>query len=160
MDKGLKIIPVLNLNDDIKIKETVYSLSKKYNQGICLRVSPSDLSNIVKLNNKIKAFLLESNLSRKDLDLLVDIKEKDGQYLQFLNASQQIENLSEWRNYIFASGAFPETLSKYKIDEPAFLPRFDWQNWLRYIKKNKLIRNPIFADYTIRNPIFNESLQY
>lgn len=163
MDKGLKIIPVINLNDDLKIKKTVCSLSKKYNQGICLRVSRSDLLNIVILNNKIRTFLLEFNLYRKDLDLLVDIKEINeigGQYLQFLNISQQIENLSKWRNYIFASGAFPETLSKCKIDKPAFLPRFDWQNWLRYIKTNKLTRKPIFADYTIRSPIFNESLQY
>jgi len=166
MDKGLKIIPVLNLNDNSKIKETVCSLSKKYNQGICLRISPSDLSNpsnIEILNNKIRTLLLDFNLFRKDLDLLADIKEikeNDGQYLRFLNASQQIENLSEWRNFIFASGAFPETLSKCKLDKPAFLPRFDWQNWLHHIKTNKLTRNPIFADYTIRNPIFNESLQY
>ncbi len=166
MDKGLKVIPVLNLNDDSKIKEAVCSLSKKYNQGICLRIAPSDLSdpsNIEVLNKKIRTFLLNFNLSRKDLDLLIDIKEikeKDGQYLQLINASQQIENLSEWRNFIFASGTFPESLSEYKRHEPVFLPRFDWQNWLHHIKTKKLTRNPIFADYAIRNPIFNESFQY
>ncbi len=166
MNKGLKIIPVLNLNDDSKIKKVVCSLSKKYKQGICLRIAPSDLSDpskIEALNKKIKAFLLNFSLSRKNLDLLIDIKEikeGDGQYLQFINASQQIENLSAWRNFIFASGAFPETLSECKFDEANFLPRFDWQNWLHHTKTKKLIRNPIFADYAIRNPIFSKSLQY
>lgn len=162
-NKGLKIIPVLNLNDDSKIKEAIALLSRKYDHGICLRVAPSDLTNTEILNKKIETFLKDFNLSRKNIDLLVDIKEikeSDGQYLQFMNSGQKIENLSEWRNFIFASGAFPETLSKCKFDEPTFLSRFDWQNWLYHIKGKKLKRNPIFADYTIRNPIFNEALQY
>ena len=163
MDIGLKIIPVINLNDDSKIKETVASLSKKYNQGICLRVAPSDLANTKNLNKKIEVFLKEINLSKKNIDLLIDIKEiqeNGGQYMQFVNASQKIEDLSEWRNFIFASGAFPENLSKCKLDEPTFLPRFDWQNWLSYTERKDLTRNPVFADYTIRNPIFKEELQY
>lgn len=161
--KGLKIVPVLNLNDDSKIKEVIASLSKKYNQGICLRVTPSDLKDSGILNNKIETFLKNFDLSRKNIDLLVDIKEikeNGGQYLQFMNVTQKINNLSEWRNLIFASGAFPENLSECKLDEPTFIPRFDWQNWLSFTKEKGLTRKPIFADYTIRNPIFKEALQY
>lgn len=160
MDTGLKIIPVLNLNDDPKIKEAVCLLLEKYNQGICLRIAPSDLSDTEVLNEKIRVFLQDFNLSRENIDLLIDIKEKYGQYLQFINAGQQIRNLSGWRNFIFASGAFPETLSECSFDEATLLPRFDWQNWLYHTKSKKVTRIPIFADYTIRTPIFNESLQY
>jgi hypothetical protein len=161
-DKGLKIIPVLNLNDDSKIKEVIALHSQKYDHGICLRVTPSDLANIETLNKKIETLLKDFNLSRKNIDLLIDIKEikeNGGQYLHFMNASQGIENLSEWRKYIFASGAFPDNMSECRLDEPTFLPRFDWKNWLS-LTKEKLARNPIFADYTIRNPIFREALQY
>jgi len=163
INKGLKIIPVLNLNDDSKIKEAVTSFSKKYDQGICLRVTPSDLVDTETLNKKIETFLKSFNLSRKNIDLLIDIKvikENGGQYLHFMNASQRIENLSGWRNFIFASGAFPENLSGCKLDKQTSLPRFDWQSWSHHIKEKKLTRNPIFADYAIRNPIFNEALQY
>jgi hypothetical protein len=163
MDMGLKIIPVLNLNDDLKIKEAVASLSKKYDQGICLRVTSSDIANPNALNTKIEDFLKNFNLSRKNIDLLIDIKqikEMGGQYLQFMNASQKIKNLSGWRNFIFASGAFPENLSEFKVEKPKSAPRFDWQNWLYHKKKKGLARNPIFADYAIRNPIFKEALQY
>lgn len=163
IDMGLKIIPVLNLNDDPKIKEAICSLLGKNNQGTCLRIAPSDLSNTKVLNNKVKNFLRDFSLPRKSIDLLIDIKEikeRGGQYLQFINASQEIENLLEWRNFIFASGAFPEDLSECKRDETTLLPRFDWQNWLHYSNAKKLKRNPTFADYTIRNPIFYELLQY
>jgi len=163
MNMGLKIMPVLNLNDDLEIKEAACSLSGKYNQGICLRIAPSDLLNTKVLNEKINAFLRDYNLFRKDIDLLIDIKvikEKNGQYIQFINASQQLEYLSEWRKLIFASGAFPENLSECKLDEHTLLPRFDWQNWLYHIQAKKLIRNPIYSDYAIRNPIFNAALQY
>lgn len=160
---SLKIIPVVNLNDDSRIKETIASLSQKNNQGICLRVSPSDLADTEILNKKIETFLKDFNLSRKNIDLIIDIKvikENGGQYLQFMIASQRIKNLSEWRNFIFASGAFPENLLECKLDKPKLLPRFDWQNWLHHIKEKGLTRNPIFADYSIRNPIFKEALQY
>lgn len=163
MDMGLKIIPVLNLNDDQKIKEAITSLSKKYNQGICLRVAPSDLADTEMLDKKIETLLRDFDISRKNIDLLIDIKgikENGGQYLQFMNASQRIKNLSEWRNFIFASGAFPENLSECKLDEPTFLPRFDWQNWLHHVEQKESTRTPIFADYTIRTPILNEALQY
>lgn len=163
MDKNLKIIPVFNLNDDQRIKEAIAEHYKKYNQGICLRVAPSDLADAITLNKKIEILLKDFHLSRKNIDLLIDvkkIKENGGQYLQFMNTSQRIENLSEWRSFIFASGAFPENLSECKFDEPTSLPRFDWQNWSRHIRGKKLTRNPMFADYAIRNPVFNEALQY
>lgn len=163
ISKKLKIIPVLNLNDDTKLKEVVVSAAKKANNGLCVRVTQSDLSDIDALDKKIEAFLENFNLSRNNIDLLIDVKEireLGGQYIQFMNAGQRIASLSDWRNLIFASGAFPENLSECKLDDPTSLPRFDWQNWLGSIKDNKLKRITVFADYTIRNPIFNEATQY
>jgi len=160
---GLKIIPVLNLNEELEFKQELCSLSGKNNLGICLRVTSSDLSdmaNIKTLNDKIKNFLLIFNLNEKNIDLLIDIKEKNDQYSKYINASQTIMNLIKWRNFIFASGAFPENLNGCKLDEQTLLPRMDWQEWVEHKKNKKLQRNPIFADYTIRNPIFIESLQY
>ncbi len=163
-DLGLKIIPVLNLNDDSELKKALCSLSKK--PGICLRITPSDLSSAEKveaLNKKINDFLSEFDLSEKNIDLLIDIKEQYDQYLKCLRSSQHIERLMKWRSFIFACGAFPVDLSECKLDDPTLLPRIDWQNWLKYTdnrSNEKLSRIPTFADYTIRNPIFNESLQY
>ena len=161
--RGLQLKPVLNLNDDSTIKMAIASLAHELNQGICLRIAPSDLVGIDALNDKIETLLAALGLSRNAIDLLIDIKETNedkGWCQQFLNASQGINNLEEWRTFIFASGAFPENLSKCRLDNLTLLPRYDWQIWLSAVKRRSLARNPIFSDYTIRNPIFNERLQY
>lgn len=160
---GAKVSPVINLNDEESIQETASLLYKKYKQGLCLRVAFSDLSNTEKLNEKINAFLLKFDLTEKEIDLLVDIKAIQGnvgQYLQSLNASQKIKNLAEWKSFIFASGAFPKDVGECKIDEPSFLPRSDWHGWLQHARAQTLIRKPNYADYTIRNAIFIDALQY
>lgn len=166
-DLGLKIIPVLNLSDDSELKRVICSISKRHGQGICLRITPSDLSDterVEALNKNLDAFISEFDLNKNSVDLLVDVKEQCDRYLKCLRLSQGITSLAKWRNFIFACGAFPEDLSKCKLDEQTLLPRIDWQNWLKYAGENKsdnkLSRIPVFADYAIRNPIFNESLQY
>ncbi len=161
--KNLKIIPVLNLNDDANLKKSFISVVEKSNNGLCLRITQSDLSDVEALNKKFEAFLKDFKLNKNIIDLLIDLKEireLGGKYMQSINSAQKIINLSDWRNFIFASGAFPENLSECKLDEPTSLPRFDWQNWCDSIKSNKLTRTPVFADYAIRNPIFNEATQY
>lgn len=163
ISKNLKIIPVLNLNDDANLKKSFISVVEKSNNGLCLRITQSDLSDVEALNKKIEAFLKDFKLNKNSIDLLIDLKEIQelgGKYMQSINWAQKIIDLSDWRNFIFASGAFPENLSECKLDEPKFLPRFDWQNWCDSIKSNKLTRTPVFADYAIRNPIFNEATQY
>ncbi|HUC01538.1 MAG TPA: hypothetical protein VMA75_01375 [Candidatus Paceibacterota bacterium] len=163
MGLGAKLIPVLNLNDDDSIKAAACSLYGKYKEGLCLRIASSDLLDPEKLNEKIGAFLAAFNLAEKEIDLLVDIKaiqEKDGLYLQFLTASQKIKNLGSWKNFIFASGAFPKDVGECELDKPNFLPRADWHGWFQHVRTQKLVRKPNYADYTIRNPIFVEALQY
>lgn len=160
---GLTIIPVLNLNDDAEFKEAIVGLSKQYSDGFCLRVTTSDLEAPEELNRKIDVFLKDFDLHRNEIDLLVDvkrIKEDGGEYLRFIKASQRIKALSEWRNFIFASGAFPSSLMDCKVDKETLLPRLDWLNWLKYSKGKELIRHPLFADYAIRNPIFDSATQY
>jgi hypothetical protein len=163
MKIGVKAIPVVNLSDDVKIKEAAGLLCKEYKQGMCVRLVPSDLSDINHLNNTLDNLISRIGLGAHEVDLLIDIKqinEIGGAYLRFINQSQQIRDLNKWRNLIFASGAFPEDLTGCKLDEATSLPRFDWQNWAKHAKSKKLNRLPIYADYTIRTPIFNESLQF
>lgn len=159
---GLDLIPVVNLNDDEEIFQTICSISTKQGAS-CLRLVPSDLNSIEKLNERIENFLKRHSLRESKIDILIDIKEingLDGNYKRLINDSQNIMNLSEWRNFIFASGAFPEELSKFNIDDSNYVPRFDWLNWLKSVNSGNLKRNPIFSDYTIRNPIYKESFQF
>lgn len=159
---GLKLIPVLNLNDDKKIQEAFYVLAKEYGNNLCLRVTPSDLEDIEELDKKLEKFLTDSSLEEKNIDLLVDIKEITGeaQYTKFAALSQKIKTLKNWRNFIFSSGAFPVNLNDCNFTEPTPLPRLDWKGWKEQIENKATKRKPIYADYAIRNPVFNESLQF
>ncbi|HEV2223489.1 MAG TPA: hypothetical protein VGR84_10855 [Candidatus Acidoferrales bacterium] len=159
---GMRLIPVLNLNDDAELKKAVYSAAKNYPRGICLRLVPHDLSDTAKLNKAIQVVLSESKLTEADVDLLVDTKEigANGAYQAYVNASQRIQNLPKWRTFIFASGAFPADLSDCKIDEENFIPRFDLENWVGQLNEKNVLRKPTFADYTIQHPIYKESSQF
>jgi Beta protein len=159
---GLHLIPVLHLSDDAELKKSMRSSAKKYSSGICLRLVPHDLADIAALNKDIKSFLGWSGLTESDVDLLVDAKEiEDGStYAVHAKASQKINDLSKWRTFIFASGAFPSDLMKYKIDEENLIPRLDWKYWLAQIGGDHRTRKPTFADYTIQHPIYKESSQF
>lgn len=158
-ERGAKLIPILNLSDSDGIKKEIRQAFKKYANGICIRIISDDLDDISKLNDKLDATLQYFDTSRGNVDLLVDLKEKCAYYRKYLNLSQDIKDLDKWRNFIFACGAFPENLSECTIDEPKLIPRIEWSSWLD-IRDNRIKRVPTFADYTIRNPIYNETLQF
>ena len=159
---GMRLIPVLNLNDDAEFKKAVQATAKKHSSGVCLRLVPYDLADTVRLNAAIQTFLGGSGLTEVEIDLLVDTKEigANGSYQTYVNASQKIRNLSKWRTFTFASGAFPADLSHCKLDEENFIPRRDWENWAAQLGAKNVARKPTFADYTIQHPIYKESSQF
>lgn len=160
---GLRLVPVVNLNDEKEIKQTACALSKEYSQGLCLRIASSDLIDTDKLNEKLENFLKSFDVLEKNVDLLIDLKsinpESNG-YSRCLNLSQQLRVVAKWRNLIMAAGSFPEDLSNCKFDEATFIPRLEWLGWLSQAREKKLKRLPTYADYAIRNPVFKESSQF
>lgn len=161
-DVGMIMIPVLHLDDDLELREVTRLSARKYSSGICLRLIPHDLGDIAPLNKEIESFLEWSGFAEPDIDLLVDTKEirEDGSYAAYVSASQRVHNLSRWRTFIFASGAFPEDLMRYKIDDENLVPRVDWKNWLNQLRGGSKARKPTFADYTIQHPIYKETSQF
>ncbi len=160
---GATFIPVIYLNDDRQIIETACLLAKENRSGICLRLICSDFSDLTKLNKDITELLSSMKLANEDIDLLVDIKEVEGnrnKYVKYLDLSQKIPNLLKWRTFIFASGAFPKDLSECKFDDENLIPRFDWKNWKDKLNDRILQRKPAFADYTIQHPIYYEVSQF
>ena len=159
---GLFLIPVINLSSDPEFKRAAIALAKKYGHGLCLRLVCADLEDIEKLSKEIESFLKTSVLTKKDIDLLVDLKntyENEDKYYKFGDASQKIPDLSKWRTFIFASGAFPVDLTECEVGEN-YRMRLDWNNWLSQINSKKLKRHPSFADYTIQHPIYRESVRF
>lgn len=155
-EKEMFIIPVLHLSDDAKVVDS----AKKTAHGVCLRLVCNDLDESITLENKIKGILTSVGLEENDVDLLIDIKEighDPSKFSKYFNLSKRIPNLSKWRTFTFASGAFHEDLSKCKIDEENLISRSDWKSWLAHREDTDSVRVPSFGDYTIQYPVYKES---
>lgn len=157
---GLNLIPVMNLSDHIAIKTAIKDAQQKSKNSMCIRVVSSDLENISKLNADLEEITKFLGRSLNDLDLLIDIKDNSSNYVKYSNLSQRINNLTKWRSFIFASGSFPENLSECHVEEPKSIERVEWIEWLNIKNNKQTVRIPTFADYGIRNPIYNEALQF
>ncbi len=157
---GASLIPVVNLSSDEEVGKVSCSLAKKYGHGLCLRLVRSDFKDMPDLMKRLDSFLSSCSVPVDKIDLLVDLKEdENNEYPVILSLCQQIPNLTAWRTFIFASGAFPVDLNGCKVGEKNPLPRSDWKNWSQQ-RNAKLKRHPSFADYTIQHPIYKESTQF
>jgi hypothetical protein len=165
-NRGLIVIPVVNLVDnDVVVDEIFDQVSKKNVEDICVRITIHDLLNIVELNKKLLDFITKRSIIESHVHLLIDLKylgdNTNISYKTLFKAGQSIFNLNKWKTLIFASGSFPMDVSKYKVDDDVGSePRLDWLLWSKEIEEKDLVRRPIFGDYTIRNPIHNDGLQF
>jgi hypothetical protein len=156
---NLHVVPVIHLGEELNILEAV----KNSKHGLSLRLVCSDLEDIENLNIKITKLLTFVELTEKDIDLLVDIKdlpESSDNFSKYINICRRLPNLLKWRTFTFASGAFHEDMSQCKLDEENLIPRKDWNSWAEVTKDESFPRKPCFADYTIQYPIYKESAQF
>jgi hypothetical protein len=156
------IIPVINLSSDPDFLTTASELSKKYKNGLCLRLVRADFIDSKNLAQQIENLLTTYKISPKEIDLMLDLNvtdEQDHEYYNLFSRGQTIPYLQTWRTFTLASGAFPTDLTQCEIGENS-IPRSDWNKWLNSIQQKQLTRMPSFADYTIRHPIYKEAYQF
>lgn len=158
---GLKLVPVINFSDNQSFKATVLESQQVYGHEVCLRISVVDLSDINELNVRLERYLKAANVTEDKVHLLIDIKDDFLNYSTYFASAQKIKNIDKWKNFIFASGAFPIDMSECKFSEDNYIPRKDWLKWSSSITgENVLARVPTYADYGIRHPIYNETYQF
>lgn len=151
------VIVSVNLADSDEYKTLIYGYLKKYGYGLCVRVSRTDLGDLAKLEQELASIVTNSGLDISQIDLLIDIKEEndDQKYTEYFNASQQISTLHDWQNFIFANGAFPETMGIFKSGKEHDQSRTDWIRYNAAIAGEGLNRKPVYSDYSARYPIYD-----
>jgi hypothetical protein len=154
---GVPLIPVISLSSDSATQNAAFVLAKNKKKGLCLRLFRPDFVDSSLLAQNIKKLLVASSLSEENIDLLVDLKNTDEECSKLGAWCGRIPNLSKWRTFTVASGAFPPDLTALSVDIH-FIPRSDWNAWLDQRSK-KLPRKPSFADYTIQHPIYKEPVR-
>lgn len=156
-ENNQNVIVSISPSDSDEFKGLVFNLIKKYNFGLCIRVIKPDLNNIEQLNTKLQSILTLSGLNIANIDLVVDIKEEqdDEKYSQYFQAAQKIASLAEWRNYIFANGAFPASMGGLKSGKEHDISRTDFIRFNAIKSKPGIVRIPTYSDYTMRHPIYD-----
>ena len=158
----LDFIPVVNLTaDSDDFHKHIVDISKKHSlSGICIRISSFDIRNTALVNNRLNKFTKKYSYNKSGISLLIDLKENVGLkvYNTAFKGIQEIEAIDDFDNIILAGGAFPEDMTPYKIDtEINSEIRNDWIGWST-CSREPTGRIPAYGDYTIRHPIYNETV--
>lgn len=144
-------IPVLSLTDSIDILESANNIS---NLGIALRITSSDSECIEDALKEItKTFT--PNL----IDLILDMKHINPEnynekYIVLKSILSEIPNITDYRNIILSTSAFPDTLNSVERYELATAQRLDWMFWKKCINKlnEKFNITLVYSDYGINTP--------
>lgn len=162
---GATVVPVVNVADvPVIFSEVSTLLTEGIVSEVCIRVTPASLKDIAALNAKLEQIFSTLHTSRDKIYLLIDLKYIEpttNQYKGLFDAAQSIEKLESFKGFIFAAGAFPADVSRFRADDnPCSLGRLDWQEWCESVSGKELLRIPTYADYSIRHPHYNDSLQF
>lgn len=150
----LSLIPVTGLARGSPYQSAVRTVLSIHNQGVCLRLSREDIKRptLAKDINTVLSFL---KLPPELVDLIVDLQIIDSSVPTFNTLCELIPSINKWRNFIVASGAFPEDLSGLKKNDIHRLGRTDWISWRdQAITKTSVTRMSIYSDYTIQHALY------
>lgn len=157
---NMKLIPVIELSEDLAYYSLIKIILKIKNNGICLRVYANNdeffNSNFKSVLDKV---ISEFELPLSNWDLLIDLKDvvdsNINLYKQILpNAINSLPYLNEWRNIILAGTNFPMKLDFISARSTGTVGRLEWELWTNLYANSTIIRKPSFSDYGINNHSF------
>lgn len=153
---GLSFIPVIRVAKDQTYNSAVKAVTLIHGQGACIRLTHEEIKQ-PELANKIDTLLAFLEISPENVDLMIDFQFVGQGLPTFKTIYKVLPHVDEWRNLIWAGGAFPEDLSKLKKNDIYWLPRNDWTSWREQIVRSQSgLRLPIFSDYTIQHPRYRD----
>ena len=154
--RQLSLIPVTGLDRTESYLSAVASIIKEDHRGACIRLRRPDIQRPTFLTD-LGRLLTQLELSPPHVHLLVDYQIINNSCPSFANLCSLLPNLSQWRTFTIASGAFTKDLSGFGKNRQHIHTRLDWLTWHGQIASSPpLPRPPSYSDYTIQYPIFEE----
>lgn len=148
----VSLIPVTGIYRDPLYQSAVLNVIEKHNQGVCFRLSREDINRRT-LAQDLKGALSFFKITPEEVDLLLDFQVTEQSIPTFSTLCVQIPNIHEWRNFMVASGAFPEDLRHLERNRQHTIGRLDWLLWRdQVISEISCTRLPTYSDYTIQYP--------
>jgi hypothetical protein len=156
--KSVPFIPVIGLDRTSEYNDAVKGAVAAGGRGCCLRLVAKDLDiDPVSLDKSIGGLLAYLRLARKDVDLILDYGPAVPARSALLHQINALPQLPAWRRLVFASSAFPKNMGDVERHSVESLDREEWLAW-NYLRahSSRLGRMPVFGDYGINHPIFEE----
>lgn len=148
-------VPVTGLSRDAAYQDAVRSVVTADGLGVCLRLKVRELER-PGLSAEMDQLLTRLGVDCGQVDVLVDFGVVGDTLPSLAAVCERLPNLSDWRTFTVASGAFPENLTGMRVGEHV-LSRRDWRTWRDQITvRPPLPRLPAYGDYTIQHPVFRE----
>ncbi len=149
------IIPVVGTDADMATRKVAVKYAKMNDRGLCIRIDDSHFKD-ENLAEHFEDFVKSHGLDIKNVDILVDLQIVDENTMAetVIEKLTRIPQIKDCRSFILSGGAFPKDLSELQPFDTHPLNRNDWKLWREISGSKKLIRKPIFSDYTIQHPIF------
>jgi hypothetical protein len=153
-DLQLSIIPVTGVTRDDTYQAAVNTVLRTHNHGACLRLPLEDIKR-PRLAEEINALLSHLQLQPGLVDLIVDFRIIDRSAPKFETLCKLIPSVNAWRNFIVASGAFPEDLRGLPKNDIHKIERIDWKSWRDQTGEVASVpRVPTYSDYTIQHALY------
>jgi hypothetical protein len=144
----LNPVPVTTLNRSVEYKSAVANCMRTGANGVCIRLSPSDLLDVSFVRHLGDA-QDELGTSPAVTDLLIDYGVFDPEAPEIAKLLSNLPHRKDWRSLIVARGAFPKDLQGFELGARR-IPRSDWTTWVGGMRGSGRLRWPSFSDYTIQ----------
>ncbi len=151
---GMVFAPVTGVTRTVDVSPAL----EHRDHGIGLRLTRPEFE-AGQLPSAIPAFLSRHELSRGDVDLIVDLGAVEemvvGGIAALANAFlADVPNHQEWRTFTVSASAFPISMGGVDRHSHDLVERSDWLAWRDFLHSTRqsLVRLPTYSDYAIQHP--------
>jgi hypothetical protein len=153
--RRLSVVPVTGVGRLPAYQAAVAAIASSEPCGVCIRAHPSEFET-GDFPVRLKSLMGSLCVQEKDVDLILDYQVLGAAAISLALVESRIPNITAWRTFTVASGAFPPDLQQFPIGQRV-LRRSDWLLWLGHVTSGeKSSRLPSYSDYTIQHGRFIE----
>ena len=159
---GIVFTPVTGVTRTVDVGPAL----KHRDHGIGLRLTRAEFE-AGQLPSAIPAFLSTHDLSRSDVDLIVDLGAVEEMVVDGIAALTNafladVPNHQDWRTFTVSASAFPVSMGGVDRHSHDLVERSDWLAWRDhlYSARRSLVRLPTYSDYAIQHPLGVEGFDF
>lgn len=150
---GQHAVPVTGTGRSQPYQHAVRAISAEQGRGVALRLEFEDFADAAPPDEAIARLLEFLQLPKSQIDLILDLGGTNGSGLGSLVLQTRammtfLPDLGDWRTFTLASGAFPNSLRMYPVDQWSQVPQTEWGLW-QHFRASPVGRVPSYGDYSV-----------